>query len=285
VVDKETFDSIQIALSNRAPAIVHPRVTSSQYLLSGLLKCKKCGAAYIGYGAKSGRHHYYVCGTAYAKGKETCPSKHFPREKLEKFVIDKIKGYLLTNENLAELVRIINRELAGSIKKYRERLETIDREIVQWEGRFDRLYDFIETKSIEPVRMAQRITSVQDKVNEMKKARFEIEEDIRRRRLDPLDPKAVAKYVHDLKKFLESCNIFERRAFLATFIEFMKIDDDDITFYYGLPTAGVDHETVSVLGTVTSGGAEGTRTPYLRIANATLSRMSYSPTLTQEIIA
>ena len=36
---------------------------------------------------------------------------------------------------------------------------------------------------------------------------------------------------------------------------------------------------------VKNGGAEGTRTPYLRIANATLSRMSYSPTLTHEIIS
>ena len=80
--------------------------------------------------------------------------------------------------------------------------------------------------------MAQRITSVQDKVNEMKKSRFEIEEDIRRRRLEPLDPEVVAKYVHDLKKLLESSNIFERRAFLGTFIEFTEIDDDDITFYY-----------------------------------------------------
>ena len=83
LVDKDTFDSIHVGLNGRAPKVVHPRVTSSQYLLSGLIKCRKCGAAYIGYGAKSGRHHYYVCGTTYSKGKETCPSQHLPKEKLE----------------------------------------------------------------------------------------------------------------------------------------------------------------------------------------------------------
>jgi len=263
LVDKETFDNIQTGLNGRAPKIVHPRVTSSQYLLSGLIKCKKCGAAYIGYAAKSGRNHYYVCGTTYAKGKEICPSKHLPREKLEKYVVEKIKGYLLTDENLTDLVRIINEELDGSLKKYNERLEAIDREANQWEDRLDRLYDFVETKAIEPVRMAKRIADVQDKVNEMRRARFEIEEDIRRRRLEPLDPGAVVAYVADLKRFLESSNIFERRAFLATFIDSLEVDDGEITFNYGLPPDGVKQETVSVLGIVPPGplGVSIGRTP------------------------
>jgi len=179
---------------------------------------------------------------------------------LEKYVVDKIKGYLLTDENLTDLVRIINEELDGSIRKYNERLEAIDREASQWESRLDRLYDFIETKAIEPVRMAKRIADVQDKVNEMRKARFEIEEDIRRRRLEPLDPKVVIEYVTDLKKFLESSNIFERRAFLATFIDSLEVDDGEITFNYELPPDGAKQETVSVLGIVPSGPAKGIRT-------------------------
>ena len=260
LVDKDIFESIQAGLNGRAPKVVHPRVTSSQYLLSGLIKCRKCGAAYIGYAAKSGRNHYYVCGTTYAKGKETCPSKHLPREKLEKYVVEKIKGYLLTDENLTDLVKIINEELDGSISKYRERLEAIDREAAQWESRLDRLYDFIETKTIEPVRMAKRIAEVQDKVNEMRKARFEVEEDIRRRRLEPLDPGAVVAYVADLKKFLESSNIFERRAFLSTFIESLEVDDGEITFNYGLPPDGAKQETVSVLGIVPSAPVKSGKT-------------------------
>jgi len=68
IVDKETFKQVQAALNSRAPKVTHPRVTTSHYLLSGLIRCHKCGAAYIGYGAKSGRFHYYVCGTTYSKG-------------------------------------------------------------------------------------------------------------------------------------------------------------------------------------------------------------------------
>jgi hypothetical protein len=119
----------------------------------------------------------------------------------------------------------------------------------------ERLYDFVETKSIEPVRMAKRIAEVLDKVNEMRKARFEVEEDIRRRRLEPLDPDVVVKYVNDLKKFLESSNIIlRRRAFLGTFIEsFGSRRRGKSLFNYGLPPDGAKQETVSVLGIVPSG--------------------------------
>jgi len=60
----------------------------------------------------------------------------------------------------------------------------------------------------------------------------------------------VVEYVNDLKKFLESSNIFERRAFLATFIESLEVDNGEITFNYGLPPDGAKQETVSVLGIV-----------------------------------
>jgi hypothetical protein len=43
------------------------------------------------------------------------------------------------------------------------RLEAIDREAARWESRLERLCDLVETRSIEPVRMAKRIGEVQEK--------------------------------------------------------------------------------------------------------------------------
>jgi len=245
---------VQVNLNARAPKVTHPRVTSSHYLLSGLIRCRKCGAAYIGYAAKSGRFHYYVCGTTYSKGKETCPSQHLPKEAIERFVVDKVKGYILTDGHLAEMVKFINEELGSSIKEYKERIEAIDSEIEQWQIRLERLYDFVETKAIEPVRMAQRITQVQDKIDEMQKVRLGIEEALQTRRLEPLDPKVVLDYVKDLKQFLEESNIFERRAVLQSFVESVEVDDDQITLNYTvpLPPDNSKQEVVSVLDIVPS---------------------------------
>ena len=252
------FYKVQNSMNDRAPKVTHPRVTSSHYLLSGLVRCNKCGAAYIGYGAKSGRFHYYVCGTTYSKGKEICPSQHLPKDRVEKFVTEKIKDHLLTDENLTDLVKLCNEELDGSIKNFKERIEVIDSEIEQWQGRLERLYDFVETRAIDPVRMGNRIAEVQDKIEELRRAKFEIEEALHTRRLEPIEPRIVLDYVKDLKEFLDESNIFERRAFLRSFIESIDVDDHQITLNYTLPLPpdNAKQEAFSVLGIVPTGPPE-----------------------------
>ena len=255
LVDRKTFEKVEVMLKSHAPKVTHPRVTSSHYLLSGLVRCRKCGAACIGYAAKSGRHHYYVCGTTYSKGKETCPSPHLPRNSLEQFVVDKIKGHIFSDGHLAELVKLVNEELDGSIKEYKERLEIMDKQLDLWQGRLERLYDFVETRAIEPARMARRITEVQDKTEELRKARAELLEGLETQRLKPLDPSIVLDYVKDLKSLLEESNIFQRRAFLRSFIDSIEVDEGHITLNYTvpLPADSSRQETVSVLGIVPSG--------------------------------
>ena len=56
----------------------------------------------------------------------------------------------------------------------------------------------------------------------------------------------------DLKEFLEESNIFERRAFLRSFIASIEVDDGHITLNYTLPLPPDNsrQEAVSVLGIV-----------------------------------
>jgi len=66
----------------------------------------------IEHAVKSGRLFYYMCGNARRKGREVCKTPLLPKDKIEEFVIDRIKQYILTEENLEELVRLTNEELA-----------------------------------------------------------------------------------------------------------------------------------------------------------------------------
>jgi DNA invertase Pin-like site-specific DNA recombinase len=255
IIDQPMFEKAQSALNSRAPKITHPRVTSSNYLLSGLIKCHKCGAAYIGYGAKSGKFHYYVCGTTYSKGKDTCPSQHLPKEKIERYITDKVKGYILTDENLTELVRLSNIEIDSTHKKTEGKLAVIDREVEEWEGRLDRIYEFIETKTVDSKRMAQRLEEVQDKIEQLKRTRLEVEESQWARQAEQIDPQRVLAYVHELRDFLDTEGLFERKSFLRSFLKSIEADDDKMTINYTLPLPpdNSSKEVVSVLDIVPPG--------------------------------
>jgi hypothetical protein len=46
------------------------------------------------------RYHYYMCGNARRNGREVCPSPILRKDKVEGFVINRIKDCILTEDNL-----------------------------------------------------------------------------------------------------------------------------------------------------------------------------------------
>jgi len=131
-------------------------------------------ASYIGYGAKSGQS-IITSAVQLIVRVRTLAQPALPQEKLERFVTDKIKGYILTDGHLLDLIKQSNEAFDVADNKRKERVEIIDKEIEQWESRLERLYDFVETRKIEPDRMGQRIAEVQDKLNLMRQTKLDIE--------------------------------------------------------------------------------------------------------------
>jgi len=66
-----------------------------------------------------------MCGNARRKGRKVCPLPNLPKDKAERFIIERIKNSILTEENLEELVRLTNEELAETCGEERERLELL----------------------------------------------------------------------------------------------------------------------------------------------------------------
>ena len=111
IVVRETFEQAQAKLAAHAPKVTHPRMIHSEYLLSGMIRCKTCDTAMIGHAVKSGKFFYYMCGNARRRGREVCHTPLLPKDKIEGFVVDRIRKYILIEENLEELVRLTNEDL------------------------------------------------------------------------------------------------------------------------------------------------------------------------------
>ena len=93
LVSRETFDSVQQGLHERAPTAARPGRVGSQYLLSGLLRCGVCGKSYSAQGAKSGQFAYYVCASLFREGAGACSNgRYLNANKVEDLVVEKIPG-------------------------------------------------------------------------------------------------------------------------------------------------------------------------------------------------
>lgn len=87
IIDDETFDTVQQILNNRENTRTNDR--EHIYLLSGLIRCKKCGKKMIGGsnsgGAKKQKRYYYQCPN---HKNSLCDTKDINAEYIETFISD-----------------------------------------------------------------------------------------------------------------------------------------------------------------------------------------------------
>lgn len=265
IIDRETFEQVQTKLRTRAPKITHPRIVHSEYILSGLMRCKNCNAAMIGHAVKSGKFFYYMCGNARRRGRGLCKTPLLPKDRIENFVVDRIKRYILTEENLEELVKLTNEELAQTCDDERDRIELLNAQIAEVDSWLGKLSDALETGEFKGGELAPRIKALFEKKEQLQQAKAEAEEALKYHTIELADPEVVREYVQDLKGLLEESSIVEQKAFLKSFVERIEVDDSELKVIYTIPMPADNPpaETVGVLPFIHNGPLKGTkpRTP------------------------
>jgi site-specific DNA recombinase len=195
---------------------------------------------------------------------------------------EKIKEHVLTIENLTKLVHIVNEEMDSLVPEYRQRLDSIIDEIADVDRRLERLYDALETGKIQLADLAPRIQQLRQRRERLQAARWEMEQQLSDRRVELADSETVARYVADLHDLLNESSLVERKSFVRSFVKEVKVTGNEALLTYTIPMLprGIIEEKLPVLSIVPLSGAGGIRTPYLRDANATFSRVNYGPRLT-----
>ena len=288
IISKTRFCRVNRKLRSRAPKRSHPRRVGSSYLLSGLIKCKACNRALSGQDAKSGKFSYYVCQSVMKRGSEACNAPRLNARRFEELVVGKIRENVLTESNIRKLVKLVDEEMDGVAKEQRQRLETIDSELVEVKHRLDRLYNLVETTDLDIEDFKPRIRDHRERQERLEASAAEARSMLSERREVLDDVETITTYAQDLSVFLNESELTERRAFIGSFVKEIVVMPGNAVVRYTIPMPddspipGRDAEEMAlhspVLSTVKFGGAGGTRTLCLFNAIEALSRLSYSPT-------
>ncbi len=217
----------------------------------------------IGSAAKSSQHFYYACQNYTKRGKKSCcDAKLANKDKIEAFVIAKIRENILTEKNLIELVRIINEEMLQAKKQEGEELESLDRQLQKHKQRLDTLYDALETRKLEIGDLAPRIKELRSLIDNLEVNREHLIENANQNEIELLDREIVRAYVSDLKELLSKGTIIEQKSFLKTFVKRIEVDYPHVTIEYTIPleTKKVEHPNDGVLPIVLNGSSGRTRT-------------------------
>ena len=262
IVTHSVFEQVQKIIGSRSFVHIHPQRVSSQYLLSGLARCGRCGKSLIGMEAKSGKFSYYVCGTLNKKGSGSCTARYLNSKKLEGLVIDKIRDHILTTENLTKLAEFVSEELNCNSESYQEELNTIEKELIDTSARLQRVYDAIETGKIILDDLAPRIRELRERQLKLQTRKEELLSLLSGQKAQVASKEEVAECVTALREILEENSLLERKAFIRSFVKEVKVTNNDVLLTYTLPIlpGKVTEEKIPVLSIVHYGGRYRTRT-------------------------
>ena len=275
VVTREEFQQVGLILHSKAPSQIHPRRVASPHLLSGIVKCRRCGSALSAQEAKGGRFTYYVCQSLTKRGRGACNTPRLNSKWFEKLIIDQLKENILTESNIRELVKLVDEETDAVNQEQRERLGVIEEELTDVRRRLDRLFNLIETNDLDIADATQRIRGHRERQEKLEDAAEEARASLADRRMMRDNVETITAFAKDMSDFLMESDLTESKAFIRSFVKEVAVAPGTATIHYTIPMPqdspmpGQDAQKIAlkrgVLSTVPRGTPGGTRTPDARL--------------------
>ncbi|WP_299013835.1 recombinase family protein [uncultured Caulobacter sp.] len=167
LIDQESFDAVQRAMSRRNPRAMPPRFVTSPILLGGICFCGLCGKAMTLRTGKGGAYRYYTCCTKARQGTAGCEGMAVRMDMLDATVIDHLENRLLNPERLATMMDNILDRRSEWIERRHRHVADLRKRATEANQRLQRLFQSIEHGIADPTdrTLKQRIaelTSIRD---------------------------------------------------------------------------------------------------------------------------
>lgn len=144
IIDKDTWEVVKRRMGTNIKGNNKLRY---EYLLSGLVRCEKCGSAFHGVTRTSGRskckNKYYVCSTKH--NKRTCDAKNINGDDLEMLVVSLLKKELLNSDFIEKTADTIMETASKALGDKHEKETSLKKELSDINAKINNLLNAIMT--------------------------------------------------------------------------------------------------------------------------------------------
>ena len=260
LIDRALFEEAQRRRGERrAQAGDHfyrsGRGATSPYLLSGLIRCRRCGHNWQGYHTTKGRKrtdgsqvltYYYACGGYVGKGNAVCQRAVIPQEFIEAWVLEQIGSIvhgLLDSGAEKKMRRLIEQEIAGAGRDDGSQLAALRQRKADIETTIDNLLDNITPTNRDYV--DRRIEKLRDEMVALERQEAALaQQQDRERQAQILADRAFAA-VRDFGRLVEAGTVDEKRTVVRAFLRGIDYDPESRSgkgHFWLLPGVGLDDQ-------------------------------------------
>ena len=233
IISDEVFNEVQKVLESRKQK---PSRASRTYLLSGIIRCGKCGGPMYGHtsykdGKKSGRtrYFYYKCHNSTSKGKSVCSGLSAPGKTLEDFIIEKLmelsKDRKFLNDK-KKMLKILEEETKPRKSERKEELKKLKAEEKKLEDKKIVLLEKLEDGIIDDLTFKERFTQIRSKLEKNRMLQSDVQ--IPETDLSDLALNVSFEEISDFGKNWEFLDDEGKRAKLQTIVKSVKVTEDKV---------------------------------------------------------
>ncbi|WP_027309457.1 recombinase family protein [Caloramator sp. ALD01] len=209
-----------------------PRLGKSKVgLLSGLVKCKKCGTTMrVTYGVYSkalGKApHYYTCRLKVSSGKVRCDNKNAKGDDIEKAVVDAIRNLYLDKDRLIdELSKYVNDISSQNTEKEIQKINATIKQNEDAIGNLTNTLSFTQDSNTAKI-IIQKIENLSSENEVLKKKLTELKEAVLIEEARQEKIKFLAKSIEMFDTLFETSSFEDKRRLLTNIIDKVYWDGD-----------------------------------------------------------
>jgi site-specific DNA recombinase len=239
VISRERWQAAQELLAERALAPEKRRSNTSDFVLSGLTRCRRCQWAYVGTSGngRGGHYRYYQCQGRGKYGRSHCENTAIPADRLEEAVLDQLAGVLADTPILEEAWEKAQETAARTTPNRRRELGQIENALASLRQKLLKYAEAFETGELTAGILQDRLEALELKRTALLQRRAQIS--ARTYEPEPFPADAI----ETIRSILaaspgEPTDNARKKALLALVVKEIQIDGTTVRCTYRLPRDG-----------------------------------------------
>lgn len=180
IIDEETFERAQKLLEQRAESLPSRAANASDYLLTGLLQCDRCGHGFIGTSAhgRGGVYRYYTCFSRQRHGTARCDQERIPADPLEEAIVAEALAALDDGSIFLEAARKADEARTAARSDEEAERRELSAEIASKREAIDRYLRAFETGELPPSACGDRLQELHKEIEALEKRSAALEAEL-----------------------------------------------------------------------------------------------------------
>jgi site-specific DNA recombinase len=251
LIPTELFERAQAILTERGDDRSQRRSNPTEYLLSGRIRCGRCGKPYIGTAShgRNGRYTYYTCFTRMRHGTKHCDNDRLPAEQLEQAVTRRLWKVLDDHDLIEDAITRAYERLTQRDDEQQGQLAAVQCKLAQTRATLDRYFRAFEAGTMPEDTCAPRIAALNDQAKALESHASELaahQDDEQPERASTAELDTLREALHAA---LKDSTPTRAKTVLHTMIDEIRVDArDHIEPTFRIPAVRVDYGYMELVG-------------------------------------